>query len=500
LRSSGAAGRDPSQAVGASGQLRFAVVGGGISGLAAAWELVTGGDSASVTLFEPGTVGGKIRSSPFGDLAIDEGADAFITRMPAAVDLSTEVGFADRLVAPSAGRALIWSRAALHPVPGGTVLGAPAHFRPFLRSDLLSRAARARATLDLVLPRTPTGPDTSVSDLVQARFGVEVLDVLVDPIVGGINAGDTRRLSLDATTPQLAAAASTSRSLARGLSRIAGRAGGSDPADSPQPVFLAPRGGMSSLVERLSSELRSRSVRLEKTRIIAARVAPSGSGVELSWQGRGAVQERAVYDGAVIAADAASAAPIVGNASPAAARAMRLIPAASVTLLTLSYRRCDVPGIEGMDEFSGLLVPRREGMLMTACSFASNKWPHWSGTEQMVLRVSAGRWGDDRHLDLSEDELLRVLCRELRDALGVCVSPEASRVSRWPAGFPQYNVGHHERVVVIEDALARDLPAVRVAGASYHGIGVPACIESGRRAARAVAHHATLTSGAVGCG
>jgi len=445
--------------------MRVAVIGGGIAGLAAAWDLVSGPEPAEVAVFEPGPLGGKIRTTPFGGRPVDEGPDAFIARVPDAVALCRQLGIDTELVAPAAGRALLWMGDRLRPLPDGLVLGAPARLWPTLRSGILSPLGLARAGLDVVLPRTRWPEDLSVADLISRRFGRQVASRLVDPLVGSIHAGDTAELSVQATAPQLAEAARRSRSLLLGLHRAPPSSG---------PMFLAPRAGMGRLVEALHEALVTAGVTVSPTAVQGVRRARAG-GVEIEPGG--------VFDRAVIATPAAAAGRLLEGASPAATGGLAGIPSASVVLVTLGYPAGTFAPAEGV---SGVLVPRGEGRLMTACSFGSAKWSHWSDPGHTVLRVSTGRRGDDRAFHLDDAGLVDRLQDELGAALGRPATPTEWRVSRWPDAFPQYLVGHLQRVARIEADLARDLPGVALAGAAYRGSGIPSCITSGRRAAAAV--------------
>ncbi len=227
--------------------MRVAIVGGGIAGLAAAWEL-RDQDRVEVTIYEPDRIGGKILTEPFEGRPVECGPDAFITRVPDAVALCAELGL-DDLVGPEAGRTLLWWDGRLRELPEGLVLGVPKKLGPLVSSGLLSPAGMARAAADLVLPRRPPGEDISVRDLIAGRFGSQVADRLVDPLVGGIHAGRTDELSAAATVPQLVAASKSSRSLLLGLRRMPG------PASSTEPLFLTPRGGLAQLVERLATAI-----------------------------------------------------------------------------------------------------------------------------------------------------------------------------------------------------------------------------------------------------
>lgn len=452
--------------------MRVAVVGAGITGLAAAWELRA---DAEVTVLDADGIGGRIRTTDFEGVPVDEGPDAFITRTPAAVELCSELGLTDELAAPAVGRTLLWVGGRLRPLPDGLVLGVPGRLGPVVRSGLLSPAGMLRAGLDLILPPTPVGEDVGVGELVTARFGREVATRLVEPLLGSIHAARIDGLSAAATAPQLLAAARRERSLLRALRRPTGTgAGGPGTPVGPGapggtgPLFLAPRGGMGRLVERLEQELRAGGVRFERLR--AGRVAP-GPGGALAVEGAGR------FDRVVLAVPAPAAAEALGALCPPG---LARIDATSVTLVTLAWDEADLPVPPGVN---GVLVPPGEDRLMTACSMGSSKWPHWRLPGRVVLRVSVGRQGDRRAEQLDDPELVDRLAGELRAALGARGGPAAARVSRWREAFPRYGVGHPGLVAGIRAELSRRLPGVALAGASYDGAGVPACIASGRAAA-----------------
>ncbi|MCU4186930.1 protoporphyrinogen oxidase [Acidiferrimicrobium sp. IK] len=448
--------------------MRYAVAGGGIAGLAAAWELTGSDPAAEVVVYEPGRLGGKIHTPDFEGRPVDAGPDAFLTRVPEAVQLCAELGLADELLAPAAGSSMVWWGQRLRPLPAGLVLGVPGKVSAIVRSGILSPLGAARAGLDLVLPRTDIAEDVSVYDLVARRFGKEVALRLVDPLVGGIHAGRADELSAAATVPQLLAAARKSRSLLLALR-------GTSPSGATGPIFLTPRDGLGRMVAVLVERLVERGVAFRDVAVRYVRPAPGG-GVTLDGGER--------YDGAVVAAPAPAAAGIVEGMAPDASAGLRLVDYASVALVTMSFAASSVPAPEGVN---GFLVPRSAGRLMTACSFASNKWPHWSEPGTSVVRLSAGRFRDHRALDLDDETLVDRLAGELGAALGRSLpEPTSTRVARWPAAFPQYTVGHLERVASIETSLRAASPAVALAGSSYRGSGIPACIGSGRRAARAV--------------
>jgi protoporphyrinogen/coproporphyrinogen III oxidase len=436
--------------------VKIAVIGGGVAGLAAAWELRHNSD---VTLFEPVHLGGCIKTTSFLDRPVDEGPDAFITRIPDALELCREVGIESELIAPAAGRAAIWWNGRLRTLPDGLVLGVPSRPMSLLRTGILSPAGAARATLDIVLPRVSVPPSATVRQIVAARFGDEVADRLVDPLIGSVYAGSTRELGAAETVPQLADVAKSSRSVSLGLRRLRTIAGG-------PPLFLTPRGGMQRLVHALVEGMSS--VQFVAHRVTAIRPVPGGG-----WLLEPCVQH---YDAVVVATSAPEAARMLATEG---VKTLDSMPTASVVLLTAALKGVDLP-----PQLNGFLVPRNSGRLMTACSFGSNKWPHWGGPATAVVRISAGRYGESKVLELDDAMLVDRLLDELRDALGVDFSCVATRISRYPHSFPQYFPEHGSLVSKVEAFLETSSPGVYLAGSSYRGIGVPACISSGRRAAR----------------
>ena len=432
------------------------MVGGGIAGLAAAWELR---HDSEVTLFEPARLGGCIKTSSFLDRPVDEGPDAFITRAPDALDLCREVGVDSELVAPSAGQTAIWWNGRLRTLPDGLVLGVPSRPTTILRTGILSPVGAARAALDTVLPRRPLPPFPTVRQIVAGRLGDEVADRLVDPLVGSIYAGSTDDLGAEETVPQLAAVAKNSRSLILGLRRLQSNAGGS-------LLFLAPRSGMQRLVDALVQ-------RMSEVEFVAGAI----TGIEPVSRGGWILRPYdAHYDAVVLATPAHEVAKLLGDERT---KALESLPTASVAVVTAALKGADLPS-----HLNGFLVPRSSGLLMTACSFGSNKWPHWSYPDMAVVRMSAGRYGDSRAVELDDTTLSERLLDELSAALQASFSCVATRISRYSNAFPQYRPGHASRLSSLEALLKRTWPRIYLAGSSYRGIGVPACIASGRQAAR----------------
>jgi oxygen-dependent protoporphyrinogen oxidase len=472
-----------------------AVVGGGIAGLAAAWELSEGAAAGGrVVVFEAGPrFGGKLRTETFGGREVDLGPDAFIARRPEALALATELGLGPDLVAPGARRAYVWARGRLRPLPAGLALGVPTRLGPLARSGICSPAGLLRPARDLLRPGHGAGrlpgedSDETVGELVRRRLGQEVTARLAGPLIGGIHAGDIDRMSSAAVFPALLEADGRPGSLMRAL-RAA-----TPPPDPTAPVFLTVRGGLGRLVDELTRALERRGVELRA----ATPVAGLGR-VEGAQGGRWVVRTDGPdleADGLVVALPAPAAAGLLRPHDAALAQALLAVTYASVSIITVRFAD-DVIG-QRLDG-SGFLVPGGNGPdgnpLITACTWLTSKWPELARPGDVLLRVSVGRQGDDRAGSLDDGELLARALADLGPMLRLGAGPLESRVTRWPDAFPQYALGHLSRVRAME-AAAAGLPSLALAGAALHGVGVPACIGSGRRAGRAVAGAVGATTG-----
>ncbi|CAN5125323.1 protoporphyrinogen oxidase [soil metagenome] len=455
------------------------VVGGGISALAAA-HVLAGRHDVTVTVCEADDrLGGKVRTEDFAGTSLDLGPDSFLARRPEALDLCRDLGLAAELVAPATSSAHLWSRGRLRRLPPGLALGVPTRFGPLARSRVLSPVGVARVALEPLMPGRPLDHDEALGALVRRRLGGEVHRRLVDPLVGGINAGNTDRLSIDVAAPTLAAVARRHRSLVVGARRQAAAA--EDPAHPEAgsgPVFLTLPGGLSRLVEVLAARLTDDGTDIRLGERITGLEPLAGGGYRV-YAASGALDADAV----VMAVPAFAAAPLLATHAPGAAAILAAVDYASVALVALAYPTSAVARrLDG----SGFLVARGEGHLMTACSWASSKWAHLDTGDRVVLRVSAGRAGDARADSLDDDALVSRLRLELKVVLAISETPTDVRVARWPRAFPQYTPGHYRRIAAAEAELAVRLPGVALAGAALAGVGIPACIASGVRAAQSL--------------
>jgi oxygen-dependent protoporphyrinogen oxidase len=464
----------------------LAVVGGGISGLAAAWEARAQG--ARVVVLEASErPGGKLRTSQLAGVELDEAADAFLARVPEAVELCDELGLAAELVSPATGVAYVWLDGALRRLPADQLLGIPTDLDAVADSGLLSADGAARARLDLALPddRPADRDDESVGALVRRRLGDEVLDRMVAPLVGSIYAGDCDRLSLEVSAAQLAAARDldpSDPSLVRAAAALRAAA-----LDTGRPVFLAPAGGMGRLVDaladRLADDLRTGTAVTAVTGVSAGGTTGSGSGGgRTAWRLEGPRGPLVTADAVVLATPAFVTAPLLSPLVPAAAGFLAAIEHASVALVALAVPR---DGIDHRLDGSGFLVPRSAGLLITACSWVTSKWVHLGADPSVaLLRVSVGHATDDRGATLPDDAIVAGVIADLRTTMGLRADPTDVRISRWPRSFPQPRPGHLTAVDAAERAVAAAAPGLAVTGAWARGVGVPACIRGGRAAAR----------------
>ncbi len=450
---------------------RVVVVGAGIAGLAAARALARSGSDVLVLEASP-QVGGKLRLGEVAGHQVDLGAESILNRRPEGVDLVREVGLADSLVHPQTIQASVWSRGALRAMPP-TIMGVPADLEAL--AGLVSPEGIEAARGDLARPATAPEGDLSVGALVESRFGAEVLDRLVEPLLGGVYAGHARELSLRATMPQVAELLD-GRS---GLSRAVAESLASRPADPP-PVFAGVDGGVGRLPHALLAATPQVAVRTGVT------VRELTGLAHQRWRllvGSAAAPEVVEADAVVLATPAPAAARLLAEASPAAAAELAQWEYASMAVITLAYPREAMPEVTG----SGFLVPPVEGRLVKASTFSWRKWA-WvasSAPDLALLRVSVGRHRQEQELQRSDEELVALAGADLADLVGIRVPPVDAEVTRWGGGLPQYAVGHLDRVRRVKEAVAT-VSGIAVCGAAYDGVGIPACIASGQQAAAAV--------------
>ncbi|MER6468127.1 protoporphyrinogen oxidase [Streptomyces collinus] len=447
-----------------TGSRHVVVIGAGVAGLAAAHRLLASG--ARVTVLEAsGRVGGKLLPGEIAGVRVDLGAESMLARRPEAVALAREVGLADRLQPPATASASIWTRGALRPMPKGHVMGVPGTAAAL--AGVLSDEGLARIERDADLPRTEVGDDVAVGAYVAARLGREVVDRLVEPLLGGVYAGDAYRISLRSAVPQLYQAARAHDSLTEAVREIQARAA---TAGQTGPVFMGIEGGVGSLPLAVAESVRARGGEIVTgAPVTELRRADGGT-----W--RVAAQDRVLdADAVIVAVPAPAAAALLRAEAPAAAAELAAVEYASMALVTLAYRRAETALPEG----SGFLVPPVDGHTIKASTFASHKWG-WIAADDpglLVLRTSVGRYGETEILRRDDADLVDLSRHDLREATGLAAEPVATRVTRWTDGLPQYPVGHHARVARVRRHVAA-LPGLALCGAHLDGVGIPACVAS----------------------
>ncbi|NGO73127.1 protoporphyrinogen oxidase [Streptomyces boncukensis] len=451
--------------------MRVLVIGGGISGLAAAHRLQTGG--AAVTLVDAGhRLGGKLYTGSVAGAAVDLGAESMLARRPEGVDLARAVGLGEALTPPAVAGGALWTRDAIRPLPKGHVMGVPGD--PAALGGVVSPDGLARIAEDARLPRTPVGEDVAVGAYVAERLGREVVDRLVDPLLGGVYAGDAYRISLRAAVPQLFAAAREERSLLAGVRGLQERA--QQARDREAPVFMGIAGGLGRLPLAVADACRAAGAEL-RTGTPVHGLARSGEGW-VADTGSGPLHADAV----VLAVPAPAAAKLLAAEAPGASAELAGVEYASMALVTMAFRRADTAG--RLPGGSGFLVPPVDGRSIKASTYSSHKWD-WVAAqdpELFVLRTSLGRYGEAEVLRRDDAELVELSRADLGAATGLAARPVEWAVTRWDGGLPQYAVGHVDRVARIR-ASAGAVPGLAVCGAVYDGVGIPACVASGQRAA-----------------
>lgn len=455
-----------------------AVIGGGIAGLAAAFFL--SGERVRVTVLEGSSrLGGKLQASDVAGVAMDEGAEALLARRPEGTGLIKAVGLGGDLVPAGVTSSAIYTRGALRALPRRQFMGVPADPDELAATGVISAGGVARARDEVVLPAADG--DVSVTRYVGSRLGVEVVDRLVDPLLGGVYAGRSQDLSFNATLAPLAAAAREHAALTEAvrslLPPLADNSikppAGAAPA-RPAPVFVSLTTGIGALPEAVAkasgADVRVNAAVRELRR------------TETGWRltiGSAADPEYLDADAVILATPAAPAARLLQDAAGEAAARLREIPYASMAIVTLAFRAADFPA----QRRSGYLVPAVDGRAVKAATFSTVKWPHLAAQAPVhVVRCSVGRSGEVAVLQRDDADLAALAEAELGEVTGITARSVARRVTRWGGALPQYNVGHLERVAAIRAAVARQ-PGLAVAGAAYDGVGIPACIATARSAA-----------------
>ena len=449
------------------------VVGGGIAGLAAAHRLATTRPGLRICLSERNTsLGGKISTETVDGCVIEGGPDCFLAMKPAGVALCRELGLERSLrgTDPANRRSFIKRAGSLNELPAGLTGLVPSRIAPLITTRTLSVRGRLRCAFEYLVPKLSDERDETIADFTKRRFGQEAYDWLVEPLMAGIHAGDGRQLSLAATFPQLRELERENGSLLRTM--FAGR---KRPTTNTTSAFLTPQGGLSQIVEALIRAMPE--VELRRGTVIAD-VAPEEYGFRLSTENGDAIAGRTV----ILATPAFATRTMLHRAAPGLATDLADIPFVSTAIVTLAF---DANQIKRKLDGSGYVSPRAEGGPVVACSWTSSKFEHRAPSGRVLLRLFIGRAGQDEVVNQSDDALVALAREEIAATMGARGEPIFSRVAAWSNALPQYNVGHLDRVIRIEAAVEK-IQGLALAGASYKGVGIPDCIQSGWDAAEKV--------------
>jgi len=455
---------------------RIAIIGGGISGLSAAWALEQrrrAGAPLEYVLFESSArFGGVVSSERVDGCVIEAGPDSFLTEKPWAGDLCRQIGLGDQLIGSNdAGRrTCILVNGRLIALPDGLMFMIPTKILPAFASRLFSVRTKFKIAGEWLQPPRKAEADESVASFVERHYGADMVESLVDPLLSGVYGGEASQLSVRAVLPRLAEMEAKYGSLGRGM--LAARKNTGGPADAPaQPIFTSLKNGMQQMVDGLLCYFPAGSLR-SRTPVTA--IQPHSTGWVLS-TGNGSDRFEAV----VIATAAHAAAALLGTTNAELAQELGRIRYTGSVTITLGYEpqvRSSLPG--GF----GFLVPRSEGKRLMAATFVHNKFPHRAAENRALIRCFLGGSRDESVLQLSAEEILRIVREELRQILGLASEPRFSRVYKWQAAMAQYGVGHLERLEGIE-CLRKQHPGLALAGNGFRGIGVPDCVRSGTEAA-----------------
>jgi len=456
---------------------RIAIVGGGISGLAAAFALEErrrAGDALEFVVYESGPrFGGVLFTEQVEGCLIEAGPDSFLTEKPWAADLCRRLGIEDQLIGSNDAdrKTYILVKGKLVPMPDGLMFMVPTQLSPAILSSLFSPATKLRVAREWWYPARLSNGDESVAALVERHYGAEMVDRLADPLLAGVYGGEAAQLSVRAVLPRFVEMESKYGSLGRGMLAARKNVKRSQPAPS---IFSSLKGGMQQLGEALVARLPPWALRANSP-VQAVQRQDRGWVVSAGYASD-------QFDAVIVATPATAAAPLLEIASAELASELKAISYSSSVTVALGFDQ-DVRA--NLPAGFGFLVPRREGKRLLAATFVHNKFPHRAPQDRALLRCFLGGSRDEQVLQLTDENILNIVRDELRQILGVKADPLFTRLYRWESAMAQYTVGHLERLQRIE-GLVKPLPGLALAGNAYRGIGVPDCIRSGEAAVQQV--------------
>jgi oxygen-dependent protoporphyrinogen oxidase len=455
---------------------KVVIIGGGIAGLATAYylqkEIQEKKLPINIKLVEAShRLGGKLQTVIRDGFTIEKGPDSFLARKTSIIRLAKEVGIDDQLVPNSTGKSYVLVNEMLHPMPGGSIMGIPTEIGPFITTNLFSIPGKLRAAADFILPKSKSGEDQSLGEFFRRRLGDEVVENLIEPLLSGIYAGDIDQLSLMSTFPQFYEVEQKYRSLIIGMKKTT-------PAKPKKPVnpgkasggFLTFKTGFQSFAEAIEAKLNPAAI-LKGHRVEKIIKADNGYEIYLN-------------NGETLTADC-----IVAATPHKVTQSMfsqysffdpfKSVPSTSVATVALAFPK---EAIKRDIDGTGFVVSRNSDYSITACTWTHKKWVHSAPEGKVLLRCYVGRAGDETIVDLSDDQITKIVLDDLKKTMDITLSPDFVVVSRWKESMPQYTVGHKQRLETINRHVKSELPGVILAGSSYGGVGVPDCIDQGEAA------------------
>lgn len=459
---------------------RVVILGGGITGLTTAFYLQKEAREKQlpleIILIEAThRLGGKIQTVVRDGFVIERGPDSFLARKQSASRLANEVGIGDTLVSNTAGKSYVLAKERLHPMPGGSIMGIPTQIGPFITTGLFSLTGKMRAAADFIMPKSDPAQDQSLGHFFRRRLGDEVVENLIEPLLSGIYAGDIDQMSLMSTFPQFYEVEQKYRSLVLGMKK-ATPAPKKTPSSkgSKKGMFLTAKGGLQSFVEAIESKLDPNSI-LKGHRVENIRKTENGYNIRLN-------------SGDLLQADTVVS-TVPHQVLPAIFpdheffEVFEDVPSTSVANVALAFPK---EAIEKDIDGTGFVVSRNSDYSITACTWGHKKWPHSCPEDKVLLRCFVGRAGDETVVDLSDDEIIKIVLEDMNKTMNITMDPEFAVISRWKNAMPQYTVGHKDRLAKVLDHVDKELPGLFIAGSSFEGLGIPDCIDQGEAAVEKV--------------
>jgi len=451
------------------------IVGGGISGLSAAYYLARGGAACTILESRP-RLGGVIRTESVEGCTIETGPDSFLSAKPAALDLIRDLGLASQVIGSNdhLRKTYIRKGGRLIPMPDGLMLMVPTRILPLLTTGLLGWGTKLRMGMELLRAPQPRTGDQSVAEFIEEHYGAEAVDYLAEPLLSGIYGGNPGALSVAAVLPRFVELAGRYGSLTRGVLAERAKAARTRPNAAPAPLFRTLKGGLGQLVDAIAASFAGK-VQVRQAR--AEAVERSGGRFRIRVDGDWLAADRLV-----VACEAHSGAQLLGPVDARLAELLGTVPYTSSMTVALGYDAADFT--RPPDGF-GFLIPSKERRRLVACTWVGAKFPHRVPQGKIVARCFLGGAGDEAALAESDDAIVAAVLSELREVADVRAQPRFTRIARWPRSMAQYSVGHPQRLAEIEARTAA-IPGLSLAGNAYTGIGVPDCIRMGRAAAERI--------------